>query len=358
MSHDAIDAGAPARGAANGEATGKAQLPADVAILVFLRDRGIFVLWVLLLVVFGIWNHPYFATLNNAMLIVSAASLTAIFAAAVATGLFSGALDLSLPGVAALSSCVVGVLLKHYGVPVPLALAAGLGVGAICGLVNGYIVLRGLNPLIVTIGTLSVTSGLAALVVGGYAISGLFELEFMGSARYFGIPSHAYIVAVVYAALTVFLTRTRHGIRMRAVGGNAEAVRRAGLSDQRYKILGFVISALLASLGGIMTTALVYEASPSASPSILFTALTAVFLAGVSLAGGRGSLPRVLIGALVLATISDALTIAGVQPYWATVTTGMLMIGALVFDKTMTEAISGRLVKVSTMSVHEKGSSK
>lgn len=353
MSHDAIDAGAASGGAANG-AVSKRQLPIDVAILVFLRDRGIFVLWVLLLVIFAIWNHPYFATINNAMLIVSAASLTAIFAAAVATGLFSGALDLSLPGVAALSTCVVGVLLKQLAVPVPIALIAGLGVGLLCGLVNGYIVLRGLNPLIVTIGTLSVTSGLAALVVGGYAISGIFELEFMGSARYFGIPSHAYIVAVVYLALTIFLTRTRHGIRMRAVGGNSEAVRRAGLSDQRYKILGFIISAMLASLGGIMTMALVFEASPNASPSILFTALTAVFLAGVSLAGGRGSLPRVLIGALVLATISDALTIAGVPPYWATVTTGSLMIGALVFDKAMTESISARLVKVSSMSVHER----
>lgn len=355
MSHDAFSAGAPSGGATQGAATGQVHLPLDVAILVFLRDRGIFVLWALLLVVFSIWNHPYFATINNAMLILSAASLTAIFAAAVAVGLFSGALDLSLPGVAALSTCVVGVLLKQFGVPVPLALLAGIGVGMLCGLVNGYIVLRGLNPLIVTIGTLSVTSGLAALVVGGYAISGLFELEFMGAARYFGIPSHAYIVALVYFALTVFLTRTRHGIRMRAVGGNAEAVRRAGLSDQRYKILGFVISAMLAALGGIMTMALVFEASPSASPSILFTALTAVFLAGVSLAGGRGSLPRVLIGALVLATISDALTIAGVQPYWATVTTGLLMIGALVFDKSMTEAISARLVQVSTLSVHEKG---
>jgi len=353
MSQATLKAGAPIGGAVEGNGA-KRQLPLDVAILVFLRDRGIIVLWVLLLFVFSIWNHPYFATLNNAMLIVSAASMTAIFAAAVATGLFSGALDLSLPGVAALSACVVGVLLKQFGIPIPLALVAGLGVGLLCGLVNGIIVLKGLNPLIVTIGTLSVTSGLAALVVGGYAISGIFELEFMGSARYFGIPSQAYIVAAVYLALTIFLTRTRHGIRMRAVGGNSEAVRRAGLSDQRYRILGFIISAMLASLGGIMSMALVYEASPNASPSILFTALTAVFLAGVSLAGGRGSLPRVLIGALVLATISDALTIAGVQPYWATVTTGVLMIGALVFDKSMTEAISNRLVQVSRVSTHER----
>jgi len=96
------------------------------------------------------------------------------------------------------------------------------------------------------------------------------------------------------------------------------------------------------------------QASPSANPSILFTALTAVFLAGVSLQGGRGSLPRVLIGALILATISNALTIAGIPPYWAIVTTGSLMIGALAFDKYLTEAISTRLVKTANSSAHNE----
>ena len=330
----------------------KAALPLDVRALVFLRDRGIFVLWGILLLVFSIWNNPYFATLPNAILILAAASLTAIFAASVAIGLLSGALDLSVPGVAALCSCFAGTLIENHGVSVPLALASAIALGALCGYINGKIVLSGLNPLVVTIGTLSVTSGLAAVVAGGYAISGLTELKFMGSQRYFGIPSHAYIVAIVYGAMTIFLNFTRTGIRLRAVGGNAEAVRRAGISANRYQLYGFMLSSILAALGGLMTAALVTQALPTANPAILFTALTAVFLAGVSLRGGRGSLPRVLIGALILATISNALTIAGVQPYWATVTTGALMIGALAFDKFLTDAISIRLVQVSTATVH------
>ena len=336
-----------------GSKSNETKLPTDVAVLVFLRDRGILVLWGLLLVIFSIWNAPYFATFDNAMLIVSAASVTAIYAAAVATGLLSGAFDLSLPGVGALSAWVCAVLLQKFSVPIPLALLAGLGVGALCGFVNAAVSLQGLNPLIVTIGTLSVTSGLAAKVVGGYSLYGLFELEFMGSARYFGIPSHAYIVAVIYISLTVFLTLTRTGIRMRAAGGNAEALRRAGLSERRYQMLGFILSGSLAAIGGMMTMALVSEASPTASTGIIFTALTAVALAGVSLQGGRGSLPRVLIGALILGTISDGLTIAGVEPYWATVATGVLMISALLLDKYLTEMISMRLVKISTLNVHD-----
>ena len=103
-----------------------------------------------------------------------------------------------------------------------------------------------------------------------------------------------------------------------AVGGNAEAVRRSGIHSDRYKVLGFVHHRPVAALGGLVTTAVVTEASPAASPAIIFTALTAVALAGVSLTGGRGSLPRVLVGALILATISNGLTIKGIQPYWAT----------------------------------------
>ena len=87
-------------------------------------------------------------------------------------------------------------------------------------------------------------------------------------------------------------------------------------------VLGFVISGILGALGGLVTTAVTTEASPAASPAIVFTALTAVALAGVALTGGRGSLPRVLVGALILATIANGLTIRGIQPYWATVATG------------------------------------
>ncbi|WP_084268434.1 ABC transporter permease [Allorhizobium undicola] len=333
--------------------SGEGKLPRDVQALAFLRDQGIVVLWFVLLLGFSVWNAPYFATLDNAMLIVSASSVTAVFAAAMTVGLFAGAIDLSLPGVAALASCVTAALMQNFGMSVPVSLVLGVMVGAFCGYVNGWIVLQGLNPLVVTIGTLSVTGGLATKVVNGYSIYGLFQLEFMGSARYFGIPSHAYIVVFLFALLTVFLRYTRAGIRMRAVGGNAEAVRRAGLPERRYRLLGFILSGALAAIGGIMNMAVIGEASPSANPGVIFLALTAIALAGVSLQGGRGSLPRVLIGALILGTISDGLTIAGIEPYWATISTGLLMIVALLLDKHLTEAISFKLVRISTINVHD-----
>jgi len=233
-----------------------------------------------------------------------------------------------------------------------VGLAAGLVVGALVGLVNGLISLRGFNPIIVTIGTLSVMSGLAAVIVGGYTIPGLDDLTFMGTQRYLGIPGPVWIVAALFLAGTVFLTRTRDGIRLMAVGGNPEAVRRSGIHSDRYRVLGFIISGFCAGLGGLVTTALVTEASPTASPGIIFNALTAVALAGVALTGGRGSLPRVLVGSLILATISNGLTIKGVQPYWATVTTGVLLLASLGLEKWVSTSVSRRLVATAQASVH------
>lgn len=329
------------------------RLPFGIAVLVFIRERGIVVLWLLLLLFFSWWVWPFFASVANGLLILQAASLTAIFAAAVGVGVISGALDLSVPGTAVLAGVVCGLLMTA-GFPVWVGLSAGLATGALAGLANGLISQTGLNPLVVTIGTLSIMSGLAAVLSGGYNISGLDALKFMGTARYWGVPSHVYIVAAVYFILWFFLTKTRHGVRLVATGGNPEAVRRVGLNASAYQLLGFVLCGVLAALAGLMLTAKVTEAAASPDPGVIFQALTAVALAGVSLAGGRGSLPKVLVGAIVLATISDGLTVKGVPPYWATVATGVLMIASLVIDKVLTSTISARLVAVGNMSVHGK----
>jgi ribose transport system permease protein len=337
-------------------------VPRMVPLLVFARDRGIFVLWGLLIAVFAFWCSPYFFTVDNSLLIANAGALTALFAAGVGIGIMTGVLDLSLPGTAAIASCVCGWLLTH-GHATWLSIAAGLACGVAVGLVNGFITLRGFNPIIVTIGTLSVLTGLAAVVAGGYTFPGLTQLEFMGTHRYFrigdagetfsGIPAPVFIVTAVFLVGTIFLTRTRDGLRLMAVGANAEAVRRAGIPANRYKVLGFVISGVLAAVGGLVNTANVTEANPAASPAIIFTALTAVALAGVSLTGGRGSLPRVLVGALILATISNGLIIRGIQPYWATVATGALLIGSLMFERVLQSAVSERLMSAN-LSVHAK----
>lgn len=333
-------------GAAGSSSPTNAALPRDVATLVFIRDRGVFILWGLLLITFAVIARPYFASYDNAMLIMDGASLTAIIAAGVAIGAMSGALDLSVPGVAALVGVVTGKLLVGGMHPL-VAIALGMGVAAFLGFLNGFFTLRELNPLVVTIGTSSVCIGVATILADGYTISGLDALHFIGTDSYFNIPASAFVVGAVYLVGTVFLTKTREGVRLMAVGANAEAVRRAGVNSNAFRMLGFIISAALSGLGGIVLAAQVTEANPLGNPSLIFEALTAVALSGVSLAGGRGSLPRVLVGALILATIQNGLILLGVDPYASTVATGSLLIGSLLLDKYLTRIVADRLVATS-----------
>ena len=230
------------------------------------------------------------------------------------------------------------------------------------GLVNGLITLRGFNPIIVTIGTLSVLSGLAAVVAGGYTFPGSpSSSSWAPTATSFGDAGELLRRpgAGLHRRRSV---RHRHGLpdphprrpppdgrRRQRRGGTPLRHPQRPLPGARLRDLG-----LLAALGGLVTTAVVTEANPSASPAIIFSALTAVALAGVALTGGRGSLPRILVGALILATISNGLTIRGIQPYWATVATGALLLGSLLFERVIQTSVSNRLMATANMSVHAK----
>ncbi len=333
----------------NAERAAAADLGATngVRTLVFFRDRGIIVLWLVMVAVFAFWAAPYFFTLANAGLVANSAALTAVFAAAVAFGILSGALDLSIPGTATVAA-VTGGLVIHNGLPAWLGILAAIAVGVLVGTVNGLLVQRGLNSLVVTIATLTVTGGVAQLLAGGVAISGITQLEWMGRTRYFGIPAPVLVVVVVFVVGRLFLTQTRAGIRLTAVGGNIEAVRRVGINADRYRLLGFMLSGAIAAVGGLLVTASTTQASPIASVDLLFSALTAVALSGMPLSGGRGSLPRVLVGALIIASIASALVIKGVPPYIATIATGVLLVLALAFERVMSAAVAQRLAPPPT----------
>ncbi len=322
------------------------RLPGQVRALVLVRDQGLTALLVLLVALFSVWASPYFFTVPTGVSILNAAAITAIFAAGLGVGVMTGVLDLSVPGTAVLAGVVMAKLLKAGG-PVGVAILAGLAVGVAVGIVNGLIVIKGLDPLIVTIAMLAISSGLALIVAGGYDIGGLSQLEFLGTHHYLGIPAPVWVTLALFGVLTVFLRHTRGGHRILAVGGNAEAARRVGIRISLYRVLGFTICALCAAVGGIVSAAYVQIGSPSASVGTIFSALTAVALAGVPFSGGRGSLSRVLLGAIVLSTISTGLLLANVQTYWSSVATGVLLLGAVGLNMWTTRA-SLRLLLVST----------
>jgi len=138
-------AGPSAQGPAAPRESAPDRLPRSISSLIFIRDRGVIVLWIALIVLFSIWAHPYFLSVGNAVLVLNAGAISAIFAAAIAMGVFSGALDLSVPGVAAFNAMVAAWLITH-DYPVWLAIVVALALGVAIGTANARITLMGLNP--------------------------------------------------------------------------------------------------------------------------------------------------------------------------------------------------------------------
>jgi ribose/xylose/arabinose/galactoside ABC-type transport system permease subunit len=325
-----------------------------LSVLVFIRSWGITTLLVLLWIFFSIWCAPIFGTLDNFSLLLGGSSISAIFAAAIAMGAYSGALDLSVPGTAAVAAIVMAQMIGA-GMNQGVAILVALLIGAFIGVCNGLIVQTGLNPLAVTIGTLSITSGLAAIITDGLPLfDKMDQLAWLGTSMYFGIPSTFYVVLIIYVVGTIFLTKTRGGIRFLAAGGNAEALRRAGVNSNVYRLLGFTLSGLIAAIGGVITSAYTSQATPSAPTGVLFDGLTAVALSGLSLAGGRGSLPKVWVGAMVIATIGSGLLIKNIQPFWTVSITGALLILALAGEHFLGKAVAKQAVLKSNVSAHKE----
>jgi ribose transport system permease protein len=318
--------------------SGRALWPARLAAGI--RARGVVVVWLALVLFFWAWAGPAFFSLANARLVANASATTAIFGAALGLCVLAGSLDLSVPGTAAVAGVVCAKLLAA-GAPAAVAVAAAIGIGIACGVVNALLIQSGLNPLAVTIGTLTALGGIAALLSANEPVllGTPSQLAWLGTDTWWTIPAPVFVVAVIYLLGWLLLSKTFIGIRLLAVGGNADGARRIGVRAPAYRMLGFTLSGICAAIGGVVVSAVISQANPTPDTSQLFEALTAVALSGIALSGGRGSFLRIIIGALIIATVNSGLIIHGLSPSWATFATGALLIGALGFDR-----VTGKLL--------------
>jgi len=305
--------------------------------LVVVRDLAIVGVLALSLIVFTIGHGPGFLSLRNLSNILDAAALVAIFAVGEAVVIMAGAIDLSIAAIAAASGVLAGRLLVE-GLPSALVLLIALLFGALLGLVNGLLVtaLR-LTPLVATLASLSVFSGLAFILADGRQIFGVVEFGWLGQQRLWNsITVPTVVMIVLVAAVAIFMSQTRWGLRLLAVGGNLEAARRSGIRVTAYTNGAFVFSGATSALAGCITLGFLTTAEPAAATTVIFQAITAVALGGVALSGGRGSILRVAIGAVVLSVIATGLLVMAVPPYYALVITGVLLVLAVLLEAGLT----------------------
>lgn len=297
------------------------------------RDAGTLIGLVIIVITFSFLS-PVFFTVPNLLNILQQSSINGIIALGMTLVIISGGIDLSVGPTAALSA-VLGATLMVSGVPVPLAIMATLGVGAMCGVFSGMLVAyAGLQPFIVTLGGLSLFRALALIFTNGNPIFGIpMEFRTVINSTIFGVPAPIVIVIAIAAILWTVMNKTPLGEYILAVGGNEEAARVAGVPVKRTKVTVFVISGVLASLASLILIGRLGAAEPTMGNLWELDAIAAAAIGGASLMGGKGSVIGTLIGAVILGSLRNGLTLLNIQAFYQLLATGLIIIIAMLIDR-------------------------
>jgi ribose transport system permease protein len=303
-----------------------------IGLAIFARYATIIGL-ALMIVIFSILSPDAFPTLNNFVNVLNQASLATIIAGGLTLAVVVGELDLSIGYAASLHGVLVTGLIVHDKLPIALAIVIVLALGALIGLVNGLIVTKlRVNSVIATLGVGTIIVGLAFAYSSGVPIvAGVPEgfLQLSLGRWLFGIPNPIIIMAVVVVGLWVLVERTAIGQEIQAVGGNPIAARLAGISVDRIKILGFVISAVCAALTGALLASRLGSGTTNAADSYLLTAFAAVFLGSATLRDGEFHVLGTFIGTLIIVFGFNGLNIFGAPTFSQYVFQGTILVVAV-----------------------------
>ncbi|SHF76592.1 ribose transport system permease protein [Kaistia soli DSM 19436] len=282
-----------------------------------------------LIVFFGVQN-PYFATFDNAMNIGRQSSVLLLVALAGTMVIMIGSIDLSVGSIVTLSGIVAALAIDPLG---PSAsVLAGIGVGLMVGFVNGMtLVTLKVPSFLVTLGMLSVLSGIANMICGGSSImfmdQGLTEL--VNSELVPGLPNIILIALVTAAILTFVAFKTVLGRYLFAIGGGEVVAANAGVPVNRYKVYAFMLSGGLCGLAGVLLTSQVGAGTPAAGANMLLDSIAAIVMGGTALSGGIGGPQRTILGVLVIAILSNGMDVTEVSSFTQEVVKGLVIILAV-----------------------------
>lgn len=298
-----------------------------------LQSLALIALLAVMIVGFSIAS-PFFLSVRNLTNMLLSVSVIGTMAALGTLVLVGRGLDLSVGSIVGLVGVVAAALLEAgYGWPV--ALAAAVAVGAVCGAANGLLTVKlGINSIIVTIGTLSIFRGIAYVATDGQTLSVADQVILdIGSARVFGIPWAALLMVAVFIGCHVFGTYTRAGRTLYAIGANPRASRLSGIDLGRYRIAIFVASGISAGIAGVLLIGQSATAVPAAGVGYELLVITAVLLGGTSLHGGEGRVSGTLIGVLIIGVLNNGMTLLGINSYYQIVAHGVLLLAAVAIDQ-------------------------
>jgi ribose transport system permease protein len=298
-----------------------------------LRIGPAFILIALILVMSVL--SPYFLTVHNIQNLGGQTAIVSALALGQLLVIVVRGVDVSVGSVIALTVVLVGRMMDSGYDNGVLHIAVFLGVGATFGAVNGLLIVKGgiPQPLIVTVATLGIGSGLALLVSGGQEHIGMAPLiDAIGNGYFLGVPTTAILVLCVTAVMAVFTLRTQWGRWIYAVGGGPDTASWLGVPRDRVVLSAYILCGMMAGFAGMLYAGRTDAASPLAGAGLELDAITAVIIGGASLFGGRGNIVNALIGALIIGVIRNGLDLLNVSPFWEAIAIGVSILAALELD--------------------------
>jgi ribose transport system permease protein len=300
------------------------------------QAAGMLPVLIIICIGFNYMSDGRFFTAQNISIVAQQASINTVLAAGMTFVILTGGIDLSVGSILAASAMasVITSLIPGWGL---LGIPAGILAGLFFGFLNGALIaFLKLPPFIVTLGSLTAVRGIARLMGGDTTVfNPELPFDFIGNASLFGVvPWLAVIALLVVIVSWLILRRTVLGVRIYAVGGNPTAARLSGIKVWAVLLFVYCVSGFLSGLGGVMSVARLYAANGlQLGQAYELDAIAAVILGGTSFVGGIGTIWGTLIGALIIAVLSNGLILLGVSDIWQFIIKGLVIIGAVTLDR-------------------------
>lgn len=286
-----------------------------------------------------------FPTFDNLSQVLLNLSIQAIVAVGMMLLMVAGAFDLSVGSVVAFSGGLAAHLMFYNQFPFIFAIAIALAAALLIGLINGLLVAKaGINPLIQTLAMMGIVRGLA-LMISGAGIQGLPDgFNAIGQSEFLGLQTPVWCMLAIVIIFHLLFGNTVFFRRYYYIGNNEKAAELTGIRVKRMKIYGFMLSALLAGIAGILLVSRLGAAMSTSGQGMELSVITAVILGGASLSGGQGKIIGALLGTLFMGLVGNIMIIARVSGYWQQIILGIILILAVLADVLMQKR-TGRIPK-------------
>lgn len=280
---------------------------------------------------------PAFLSSFNIQVLLATIALNALVAYSQAIIIAIGQMNLSIGAIGGLAAISFAGAMEVWGVPVPLAIVLGLAVGLGAGLFNGYLVATsGISAFIITLATLYLFTGITMGITKAQPFYGVPEsVKAFGNAVLVGpVPLIAVPTILITAGMIWLMTRVRIGRHILAVGGNPHAAELGGVDVSFAVLWAHALSGLLAAMAGMVAVARLQIGQPTIGSDWLITSFAAPVIGGALLAGGHISVTGTLLGAVIIAIITQALVLFGIDPFAVQIVLGLLILAAVGIDRT------------------------